>query len=450
MIFLDLKIISRYADHIEVTVMRRKIEDRLLEWKNRKDNRKPLLINGARQVGKTYALMQFGEQQYENVVYVNLEINVAIASFFRDDISPERLIRLLEASTGQVILPGKTLLILDEIQSCERALTSLKYFCEMAPDYHVAAAGSLLGVAIHRERYSFPVGKVDSLTLHPLDFEEFLWANGQERLSQEIRLAYVHMTPMAEALHLQAIDLYRSYLIVGGMPAAVRRFVESGKLVLVPVIQNEIAGNYAADMAKYASATEAVRIRSCWNSIPAQLAKENRKFQYKVVQRGGSAAWFGESIEWLMQAGVVLKSRKTEQGLNPIAVYEDLSSFKLYMSDVGLLVMKSGLPMQTVLSGESNGFMGAVTENYVAQALTANGHSLFYWTSEHTAEIDFVLQTDDAVIAVEVKKGERVGSRSLGIFEQKYRPGPSIRLSEKNFGRTGTLRSIPLYAAFCV
>ncbi|MEL7567980.1 MAG: ATP-binding protein, partial [Dehalobacterium sp.] len=339
--------------------MRRKIEEKLVQWKDQTDNRMPLLLYGARQVGKTYILNEFGEKYFDNTVYVNLETSLSVAAYFNDDISPERLIRFLETIVNEEIVPGKTLILFDEVQSCERALTSLKYFCEQAPQYHVAAAGSLLGVAINREQYSFPVGKVKSLTLYPMDFEEFLWAMSEERLAAEIRNSFQSSEPLPEALHKRAIELYRYYLIIGGMPACVEKFVSTGKLVLVPTLQNEILNNYVADMAKYTSPSETVKIRSCFNSVPAQLAKENKKFQYKVVQRGGSAALFGESIDWLSQAGIVLKCHKIEQARTPIAVYTDLSSFKLYMSDVGLLVMKSGIPQQTVLTGEANLFMGS-------------------------------------------------------------------------------------------
>jgi len=430
--------------------MRRKIEERLAAWKNRGENRMPLLLYGARQVGKTYILNEFGEKYYKNIVYINLETNLAVARYFSDDISPERLIRFLETTANEVITPGDTLIVFDEIQSCERALTSLKYFCENAPEYHVAAAGSLLGVAVNREKYSFPVGKVESVTLYPLDFEEFLWAVGEDRLACEIRACYEKLEPMPEALHQKAVELYRCYLIVGGMPACVAAFAKNGKTVLVPTIQNEIVNNYMADMAKYAKPDETVKIRACYDSVPAQLAKENKKFQYKVVQRGGSATLFGASIDWLVQAGVVLKCRKIKQAFNPIAVYEDLSSFKLYLSDVGLLTMRSGIPQQTVLSGESNLFMGSVAENYIAQALTANGRPLFYWASEYAAELDFVMQKETEIIGVEVKKGIKTRSKSLSVFTQKYEPAYVIRFSEKNFGHEGNIRAMPHYAAFCV
>ncbi len=431
--------------------MRRKIENMLAEWMEKSEGRLPLLLYGARQVGKTYILNEFGKKHFDNTVYVNLETNLSFANYFSEDITPKRLINFLEATVNQHIVPGKTLIIFDEIQSCERALTALKYFCELAPEYHVAAAGSLLGVAINREHYSFPVGKVESITLYPMDFEEFLWALREERLSQVIRNCYTVLEPMPDALHKKAIDLYRYYLIVGGMPACVKLFSETGgSPVLIPTVQSEIINNFIADMAKYATPADTVKIRSCFNSIPAQLAKENKKFQYKVVQKGGSATLFGESIAWLVQAGVVLKCRKIEHGTSPISVYADLSSFKLYMGDVGLLVMKSGVPQQTVLTGESNIFMGSVTENYVAQALICNRHELYYWTSKHSAEIDFVLQKNVDIIGVEVKKGIKVKSKSLGVFIQNYAPAYSIRFSERNFGQSENIKSIPLYAAFCV
>lgn len=430
--------------------MKRAIENELIRWKD-SDSRKPLILNGARQVGKTYTLRDFGEKNYKNTVYVNFETNLSVAQYFDNDISPDRIIRFLEAYAKEAITPGDTLIILDEVQSCERALTSLKYFCEEAPQYHIAAAGSLLGVAINRRRFSYPVGKVDTITMYPMTFDEFLLANGEELLSDEIRRCYEELTPMPQALHERATDLYRCYLIIGGMPAAVSEFIKSGKLVVIPDIQNKILNDYIADMAKYADGKESVKIRACYNSIPAQLAKDNRKFQYKIVQKGGSAALFGESIDWLGFAGVTLKCQKIEQAFEPISVYADLPSFKLYMSDTGLLVMKSGISQQTALSGEPNLFMGAVCENYTAQALTAKGYPLFYWASEHTAELDFVIQKENRIIGIEVKKAQHVKSKSLFEFIKKYSPDYSIRLSEKNFGiADNNVRIVPLYAAFCI
>ncbi|MDD2998115.1 MAG: ATP-binding protein [Candidatus Riflebacteria bacterium] len=410
-----------------------------------------MVVHGARQVGKTYILRDFGSRHYKQTVYVNLESNLAVASYFAEDIRPERLLRYLEAYAGHAIVAEETLIIFDEIQSCERALTALKYFCEETPQYHVVAAGSLLGVAINREKFSFPVGKVDSVTLFPLDFEEFLQANGEQNLCREIRDCYENMQSLPEALHLKAIDYYRLYLIIGGMPAAINEFLSTGKLISVPDVQSKILNDYLADMAKYASNSDSVKIRACYNSVTAQLAKENRKFQYKIVQRGGSATIFGAAIEWLNFAGVLLKCQKIEHATEPVAVYADLSSFKLYMGDVGLLTMKSGISQSTVLSGEPNLFMGAVAENYVAQSLASKGYSLYYWCSEHTAELDFVLQKGNEIIGIEVKKAQQIKSKSLGLFIQKYQPSYSIKLSERNFARAdNNVRLVPLYAAFCI
>lgn len=435
---------------MEVKIMKRKLEDKLLEWKNKGSKRMPLILNGARQVGKTYTLRGFGSINYKNVVYVNLETNLLVSSYFSDNINPERIIQYLEAYSNQKIVPEETLIILDEIQSCERALTSLKYFCEDTPEYHIVAAGSLLGVAINREKYSYPVGKVDTITLYPFDFEEFLWAMNETRLCDEIYYCYNEITPMPEALHQKAIDLYRMYLIIGGMPASINEYLDTEKLLSVPDVQNKILNDYLADMSKYSSHSESVKIRACYESIPAQLAKENKKFQYKIVQKGGTASIFGASIDWLNYAGIILKCQRIEHAFEPIAVYSDLSSFKLYMGDVGLLTMKSGLSHQTILSGEKNLFMGSVAENYIAQTLASKEYNLYYWTSKNTAELDFVLQLGRDIIGVEVKKETHTRSKSLGVFVDKYNPSYSIRFSNNNFGFANNIKSIPLYAAFCL
>lgn len=428
--------------------MKRKITQQLVEWKN-SSARKPLILNGARQVGKTFILREFGRENYKNTVYVNLESNGTVASMFNDDISPSKLIKYLEVETGERILPNETLIILDEIQSCERAVTSLKYFCEEAPDYHIAAAGSLLGVAINRNQTSFPVGKVNVLRLYPLDFEEFLTATGNDLLIDEITECYTQMSPMNDGLHQKALDLYHDYLIIGGMPEAVKAFIETNSYIDASLVQSSIIDSYTADMAKYASNSEAVKIRACYNSIPAQLAKDNKKFQYKVVQKGGSSSIFGASLEWLKQAGVILECQRVDQGTMPLPVYADQTSFKIYMSDVGLLVNKSQMSVNTIITGESNIFMGAVTENYIAQQLAAKNYPLYYWTVANSqAELDFVLQKNDKIYAIEVKKGEHVRSRSLSVFKQKYSPDYAIRFSQKNFGKTEDIISIPLYAAF--
>jgi predicted AAA+ superfamily ATPase len=428
--------------------VKRKIEEDLLAWKN-KPSRKPLILFGARQVGKTFILNEFGKT-FKNCVYINFETTLSVAEYFNKDIAPRKLVRFLETTARATIVPGETLIIFDEAQACERSLTALKYFCEDAPEYHIAAAGRLLGLAVNRERYSFPVGKVESHTLYPMDFEEFLWALGETRLAEDIRAAYQTLSPLPQNLHDRATELYRCYLLVGGMPSCVAAFAAANSLVMIPNLQNEIINNYAADMAKYASHSDSVKIRACFNSIPAQLAKENKKFQYKVVQRGGSAAIFGTAIDWLTQSGVAMKAERLEHAVHPVAVYADLSSFKLYMSDVGLLSLKSGIAQQLVLTGDSNLFMGALTENYIAQVFAAKNYPLYYWTSGYSAELDFVLQNETQITGVEVKKGIKTHSKSLSVFLQAYPRARAIRFSEKNFGVMGQGICLPHYAAFCV
>ena len=358
----------------------------------------------------------------------------------------------MELTTGKIISEGKTLIIFDEIQACHRALTSLKYFYEQARGYHIIAAGSLLGVAVNREKYSFPVGKVNELKMFPMDFEEFLWALGKEQLVDMIRKHYEENKAMPEALHDLAIELYLKYFIVGGMPEAVKTFVETDSYLRVQRIQNNILNEYIADMAKYAEPATSIKIRACYDSIPAQLAKNNSKFQYKVVQRGGTSTIFGEAIEWLVYAGIALKCQNLEHGFIPLKAYADLSNFKLYMGDIGLLTLRSTMPLQTILSpiDEGNTFLGSMTENYVAQVLAGKEIPMFYWNSEGKAEIDFVLQVRKDVIPVEIKSGFRVRSRSLGVFMNRYKSPYGIRISRKNFGFENNIMSVPLYAAFCM
>ncbi len=432
--------------------MKRTIIQDLLIWKNRTKDRMPLLLYGARQVGKTYILREFGRQYYKNTAYINLETNLTVSSYFTENIEPERIIRFLEIEVHERIIPGETLIILDEIQTCERALTSLKYFREKAPEYHIACAGSLLGVAINREQYSFPVGNVDSLILFPLNFEEFLCALNEEKLCEEITYSFEHNEVLPLALHEKSLYLYKLYLIIGGMPRAVMAYIESGSLLSVSDVQNKIVNDYIADMAKYASYAESVKIRAAFNSIPVQLAKENKKFQYKLVQRGGTATIFGSAVDWLHFAGIVLKCTRIEHGMMPIEVYSDLSSFKLYMNDVGLLTMKSGMSQQTILSSGTidNTFLGAIAENYVAQAFAANQYNLYYWTSGGIAEVDYIMQKGEEIIPVEVKAGMHTKSKSLALFMEKYKPAYAIRISARNFGFENHIKSVPLYAVFCI
>jgi len=431
--------------------MYRKIEEELKKWKDAA-SRKPLLLYGARQVGKTYILLKFAEDCFENYVYVNLETEKGFQDIFQGkDLHPNRIIRLIEAVSGKEISPQKTLLILDEIQSCPPALTSLKYFCEEAQEYCVVAAGSLLGVALQRQQFSFPVGKVHSITMYPLDFEEFLLANGKGMLVEEIYQAGTTCTPLPEVLHNQALELYRYYLVLGGMPAVINQFLQDGKLLWAVNEQQEILSNYVGDMAKYATAGESVRIKAAFDSIPAQLAKDNKKFQYKLVQRGATSSLFGVALDWLEQAGIVLKCWRLGSANVPAEAYRDLSAFKLYMGDVGLLAAKSGVAQRSILINESNTFSGAMAENYVAQQLKSMGYRLYYWApSDSMAELDFLLEIEGKIIPVECKSGMHNRSRSLGIYCGKYAPEKAIRFSTDNFYTTNNVECLPLYAVFCL
>ena len=429
--------------------MKRKITSDLIRWKNN-DKRKPLLIHGARQVGKTYIIQEFAKEYYEDYVYVNFDTNKSFDDLFAKNINPDYIISQLEKFFGKKIEAGKTLIIFDEIQASERALNSLKYFCEDARDQHIIAAGSLLGVAINREKFSFPVGKVDVMNLYPMDFEEFLLANNKDALINEIKECYKTTKQMSGTLHDMAIDLYKQYLIVGGMPEAVQGFINEESELAAQNIIGTITDNYIADMSKYATKTESVKIMATFESIPAQLAKENRKFQYKIVQKGGTANMYGEAIAWLTAAGMILKCNKVSTALHPLNAYQDLTSFKIYASDPGILTLKSGYNLFSILESNNNLFLGAIVENYVANALRSNGFDLKYWESSGKAEVDFLIESGDKVIPIEVKAGDNTKSRSLSVYKDNYQPLYSIRVSTKNFGFVNNIKSVPLYAVFCI
>ena len=371
--------------------MERKMMDSLRAWKEN-PRRMPLLLDGARQVGKTYTALTFGKEYYKNTVYFNMEDSSEIQAIFERDFNIERLIRELSVKAGATIFPGDTLIIFDEIQACERALTSLKYFCENGPEYHIIAAGSLLGMALKRERFSFPVGKVDRLTLYPLDFEEFLWAVGQKPMAEMIREAYQGFTPMS--LHGTALDLYREYLVTGGMPQPVRTFVETRDFNFVLASQKALNDAYIADMAKYAVPQETVRIMAAWGSIPAQLSKENHKFQYRVIRSGARAHDYEMPLQWLEAAGVINRCIRVSEGRVPLTAFADPGAFKIYMADTGLLCSRFDIAANLVLSGDHrmDGFKGSLTENYIMQALVTAGIQPYYWTLQQNAELDFVFQ----------------------------------------------------------
>lgn len=430
--------------------MKRRIEAGLLNWKNQKD-RKPLIVYGARQVGKTYSIISFGKNNYADYAYFNFEANEELKSIFDRNLEPSRIVLELGAVLGRRI-SEHTLIIFDEIQAAPKALTSLKYFYEQAPEYHIIAAGSLLGVALERENYSFPVGKVNSINMYPMDLYEFLMATGNEALADIIEAGYRDDTPLSEQLHSRALELYRAYLVVGGMPEVVREYVETNDYRMVRVKQAEIINNYTADMAKYATKNEAVRHVATYNSIPSQLARENKKFQYRLIGSNARSREYEGSIDWLYKAGVVLKCEKVNEGKVPLEFYKDITSFKIYFSDVGLLAAKAMIPVETILSdinfdGEAK---GAVTENYLAVQLACREHNLYYWESNSTAELDFVIMYGNGILPIECKANIHVKAKSLELFKKKYDIAQSVRVSAKNFGMENGIKSVPLYAAWCI
>ncbi|MBP1918206.1 ATP-binding protein [Youngiibacter multivorans] len=431
--------------------MYRKIVSFFEEWKASK-HRKPLILQGARQVGKTYSILEFGRNHYENVAYFNFETNPKLNETFDENISPDYLIPILSHIAGQTIVREKTLIVFDEIQLCERALTSLKYFFEDAPDYHIIAAGSLLGVAVNRAKYSFPVGRVDLKTLYPMDIQEFMLGLGEEDLLEQIKYCFENDSPMPSALHDAAIQLYRQYLVVGGMPECVIQFAETKDYILVRHTQDTILAGYLNDMSKYNNLNEIKKTRLVYDNITVQLSKKNTRFQYKLIKKGGRASEFENAIEWLTLSGIVSQVYKVEHIKKPLENYRDIDAFKIYVSDLGLLCAKKDLLANDVLYmvEELNDFKGGMTENYVNTQLTSNGYSTYYWESERGAEIDFIIQRDGQNIPIEVKSADNTRAKSLKVYIDTYKPAYAIKLSTKNFGFEDGKKTVPLYATFCI
>ena len=429
--------------------MERKINVRLKEWKS-SPVRKPLLIKGARQVGKTYSALVFGKAEYKNTAYVNVESSSEAEKIFGGGPDAKNVIKGIAAVTGETIHEEDTLIVLDEVQKSERALASMKYLQEQAPGYHVIATGSLLGLTVDRKEYSFPVGKVDMITMHPMDMEEFLWATGKKQLSEMINISFDDKRPMP--LHEKAMEAYRTYIAVGGMPEAVSEHVRTGDHNLVISAHSRLNSSYIADMAKYSSPADIIRTSDVWSSIPSQLAKEggNKKFQYDEIVPGGRSKDYGGPIARLEMAGLINVCRKVTEGKLPLSIYENKGSFKVFMVDTGMLATRYGLPIKRILAADLPGDVsGAMAENYVMQALISNGIIPYYWSSPGKAELDFVYQ--DAygnIIPVEVKSSDNVRSKSMGVFVSNYDVPYAIRISSKNMGFENGVLSVPLYAAY--
>lgn len=426
--------------------MKRKIYQSLLKWKNSPD-RKPLILEGARQVGKTFILKEFGQNEYDNLIYINCHNNEFASTLFQQDFDMERILRAISAYSFQSIVAGKTLIFLDEIQDAPNALASLKYFCEDARNQHVVAAGSLLGIT-HHEGESYPVGKVNTLRLAPMTFEEFLWAKGADALAQIV--ADCDWKTML-LLDGKLQDLLRQYYYVGGMPEAVLNYVTNNDIPAVRRIQDEILSAYDHDFAKHAG-NETQHIRMVWFSIPGQLAKENKKFIYGAVRKGARAKDFERAIQWLVDAGLVLKTTRSLKPKMPLSFYEDKDAFKLYLLDVGLLGALSKAPARQMLVDNSifSEFKGSFTENYVLQQISAsNQFPIYYFSKDNsTQEIDFLIQTDERVVPVEVKAEENVKSKSLHGFidDNAAEQLKGLRCSMLPYIDQNWMENIPLYS----
>ena len=419
--------------------------EKLYKWKNSK-RRKPLIIEGARQVGKTWLMKEFGKQAYADTVYINFDSNSRMADLFSADLDTDRLIMGLELYAGRKINPDNTLLIFDEVQEVPRALASLKYFYENAPQYHIVCAGSLLGIALHQGT-SFPVGKVDFLKLYPLSFSEFLMATGNERFAELLKKQDYEMITSFKQTY---IDALKHYYFVGGMPEAVQSFAESKDFNEVRAIQKRILAAYEQDFSKHAPNEIVPKIRMLWNSIPSQLARENKKFIYGLVREGGRAREYETAIMWLSDCGLVHKVSRVNAAGIPLKAYEDLKAFKLFIVDVGLLGCMTGLRQRTLLDGDDLfvEFKGALTEQYVCQQLkTIEDLGIYYYTNDRgSCEIDFVVDTGEQIIPIEVKAETNLRAKSLKTYRERFEPEFSVRTSMADYKKEDWLLNLPLYA----
>lgn len=419
--------------------------EKLYKWKNSK-RRKPLIIEGARQVGKTWLMKEFGKQAYTDTVYINFDSNTRMADLFAVDLDTDRLILGLELYAGRKIDSDNTLLIFDEVQEVPKALASLKYFYENAPQYHIVCAGSLLGIALHQGT-SFPVGKVDFLKLYPLSFSEFLMATGNERFAKLLKKQDFEMITNFKQTY---IDALKQYYFVGGMPEAVQSFAESKDFNEVRTIQKRILAAYEQDFSKHAPNEIVPKIRMLWNSIPSQLARENKKFIYGLIREGSRAREYETAIMWLSDCGLVHKVSRVNAAGIPLKAYEDLKAFKLFIVDVGLLGCMTGLHQRTLLDGDDLfvEFKGALTEQYVCQQLkTIEDLGIYYYTNDRgSCEIDFVIDTDEQIIPIEVKAETNLRAKSLKTYRERFEPELSVRTSMADYKKEDWLLNLPLYA----
>ena len=419
--------------------------EKLLKWKESK-RRKPLIIEGARQVGKTWLMKEFGRQAYADTVYINFDSNSRMAELFASDLDTDRLLMGLELYAGRKINSDNTLLIFDEVQEVPRALTSLKYFYENAPQYHIVCAGSLLGIALHQGT-SFPVGKVDFLKLYPLSFKEYLMAVGKERFAELLNRQDYQMIAGFRQTYTDAL---KHYYFVGGMPEAVQSFAENKDFNEVRAVQKRILSAYEQDFSKHAPNEMVPKIRILWNSIPSQLAKENKKFIYGLLRKGARAKEYETAIMWLSDCGLVHKVSRVNAAGIPLKAYEDLKAFKLFLVDVGLLGCMAGLHQRILLDGNDlfTEFKGALTEQYVCQQLkTIEDLGVYYYTNDRgSCEVDFIVDTGERIIPVEVKAEMNLRAKSLKVYQEKFSPEVSVRTSMSDYKKEEWLINLPLYA----
>jgi len=426
--------------------LERKINKYLIDWKNGQ-YRKPLILQGARRTGKTYSILAFGREQYANIAYFNFETNPTLRKTFDENIKPAYLIPILSNLCGQSIIKDETLIVFDEVQLCERALTSLKYFCELAPEYHIIA----VGVSINRETYSFPVGKVDIKTLYPLDLEEFLLAFCECQLIAQIRKCFETLTPISVLLHERALSYYRQYLVVGGMPECVEKYIATMDFTQLRHTQALILNSYLNGMIKYNKENEIEKTRLVYDNITAQLSKKDKRFQYKI-KFGAHAAEFENAIERLAMSGNITRIYRVDRPREPLENNRNINDFKVYISDVGLLFAKKDIVVEDMLNPSNDliNFKSGMIENYVCGQLIATGYRPYFWMNDRGAEVEFVIESEGRVLPIEVKAAENTNVNSLTVYINSYKPNYSIKLSGKNFGFAAGKKTIPLYAAFCL
>lgn len=427
--------------------MKRTLYNSLLDWKISK-NRKPLLLQGARQVGKTYLINRFGKNEYSDYIYLNFEQNPDLKTLFAGDLNPENIVSNISLLIGRKIIPKDTLLFFDEIQAAPEAITSLKYFYEQAPEFHIISAGSLLGVSVGKQA-SFPVGKVNFMTMYPMSFIEYLNAFGGELLAENLMKIKIP-EPIPDLLHEKLLNHLKMYLFLGGMPEVLQSYIDEKDIALARKIQNEILEAYQRDFSKYTDGSQAIKTSELWQSLPYQLSKENKKFKYSDVRKKARASTFEQTIEWLKKTGLIHLAYNISVPKIPVSGYADYSKFKVYLLDTGLLGAMLKLSSDIIIKPNElfSEYNGAFIENFIAQELLVGGGNkgLFYWTSKSEAEVDFILQMKDKIYPLEVKSGSSKNIKSLRSYADKYKPKTIFRTSPRNFAKDKDFINVPLYA----